>query len=279
MSRLDHALAYAALGVPVFPLHAAVDGACTCGEACASPAKHPRTKFGLNDGTCDAAQITEWWKRWPGANIGIRTGVMFDALDIDGEPGRFAFNAWRDGREIPPAPITRTQSGGWHVLFAPTGAGNRAKMVDHVDWRGRGGYIVAPPSVGLKGPYGWLKGPRLPDVPEAPPWLRDLVLPPRPAERPITTNVIDRTSRYGEAALKGILTRLAESGPGSRNNALNEAAYACGRLIGAGLMDEGVAARALVHMGVALGLTDKETRLTVNSGLVAGVRNPKALGA
>lgn len=278
MDLAEWAQWYAAQGVPVFPLHGAVDGTCTCGEECASPAKHPRTKFGLNDATCEPGAITDWWRRWPAANIGLRTGVMFDALDIDGEAGRFAFRAWRDGRDLPNAPTSLTQSGGWHILFAPTGAGNRAKMVDHVDWRGRGGYIVAPPSTGVRGPYRWRGMPALDTIPVAPTWLRDLVLPPRPPERPIAPNVVDRTSRYGEVALRNILTRLAEAGNGSRNNALNEAAYACGRLIGSGVMDEGVAARALLHMGTALGLGDKETRLTVHSGLLAGIRNPRQVG-
>lgn len=271
---------YAAQGVPVFPLHHAENGACSCRNSeCTSPAKHPRTRHGLQDATCEPEAITEWWQRWPNANIGLRTGVMFDALDIDGEPGRFAFKTWLDGRELPSAPTSRTQSGGWHMLFAPTGAGNRAQMVQHVDWRGRGGYIVAPPSTGVRGAYRWLEGADPRNPPDAPQWLRDLVIPPQQTERPIVTRVVDRTSRYGEAALANICARLAEAGAGSRNNALNEAAYALGRLIGAGLVDETIATNTLVRIGLALGLGDKETRLTVRSGIVSGIRNPRQIGA
>ena len=36
--------------------------------------------------------------------------------------------------------------GGWHYYLAPTGLGNaRPRDLEHVDWRGRGGYVVAPP--------------------------------------------------------------------------------------------------------------------------------------
>lgn len=288
---------YAGHGVPVFPLHHPVDGRCSCGDptcpkdgpdgkcvcthaCCTSPAKHPRTKHGLTDASCDAATIDEWWRKWPTANIGVRTGIIFDALDVDGEPGRFALHGWLNGRELPPRPTSRTQSGGWHMLFQPTGGGNRARMVDHVDWRGRGGYIVAPPSVGLGGPYVWLRAvPNLLDIPAAPKWLHDLVVPPRPPQQAVhVRGPVDRTSRYGEAALRNILTRLADTGPGARNNALNEAAYACGQIIGAGLMDPGIATDALIHVGIRIGLSEKETRLTVNSGLAAGARNPRMVG-
>jgi hypothetical protein len=77
--RLDHlaaALRYASQGVPVFPLA-------------------PRSKFplisaangghGLHDATTDAARIQAWWMAHPTANIGLRTGVAFDVIDLDSE--------------------------------------------------------------------------------------------------------------------------------------------------------------------------------------------------
>ncbi len=49
---------------------------------------------------------------------------------------------------------------GWHYYLAPTGLGNvRPRGLEQVDWRGRGGYVVAPPSRHRSGhPYQWVAG-------------------------------------------------------------------------------------------------------------------------
>ena len=64
------ALRYACHGYPVLPV--------------TPRAKHPLTHRGLHDVTTDERTITDWWSRWPEANIGLRTGVAHDVLDDDG---------------------------------------------------------------------------------------------------------------------------------------------------------------------------------------------------
>jgi hypothetical protein len=45
---------------------------------------------------------------------------------------------------------------GVHLYFLPTGLGNRARFRPGLDWRGAGGYVIAPPSVGVDGTvYRW----------------------------------------------------------------------------------------------------------------------------
>ena len=72
----DQALAYAGMGLAVFPLRARD--------------KRPATDNGCKAATTDMQQIESWWNRWPDANIGIATGsisgglVVID-LDIDEE--------------------------------------------------------------------------------------------------------------------------------------------------------------------------------------------------
>ena len=81
---LESALATAAAGWAVIPLHTPVDGACDCRRPnCTSPGKHPRTKNGLSDATTDADQIREWWGVWPKANIGAVVPDGFIVVDVD----------------------------------------------------------------------------------------------------------------------------------------------------------------------------------------------------
>src|SRR5579884_1684144 len=84
---LEAALAYAGWGWAVFPLHAVVDGRCSCRRAaCAHPAKHPVTRHGLLEATRDPARIRLWWARWPWANIGVATGAASGLVVVDVDP-------------------------------------------------------------------------------------------------------------------------------------------------------------------------------------------------
>lgn len=156
------ALSYAARGWHVFPLHSVRESACTCGKVdCQNPAKHPRTEHGLKDATADPEQIRTWWKQWPDANIGIRTGEISGLVVIDIDP-RHGGTLESLGL-IPPTAKIRTGSGGYHLYFRyPAGLGldirNDAsgKIAKGVDVRANGGYVVAPLSLHHSGNrYEW----------------------------------------------------------------------------------------------------------------------------
>jgi hypothetical protein len=147
------ALAYARLGYRVLPLHHPVSTnvsqgrgmLCSCGDpACGAVGKHPLTVHGLKDATSDPARLDSWWQRWPQANIGLVTGEVADVLDIDGPAGRAAVRLFTTDHDLRlEGPLVRTGSG-WHLYLAPIGTGNRAGLLERVDWRGLGGYVVAP---------------------------------------------------------------------------------------------------------------------------------------
>lgn len=88
----------------------------------------------------------------PWANIGLVTGVAFDVLDLDAPLGFESFAALKaDSLEAGhPFPrilaVAHTANGGRHFLLPPTGRGNAAGLRPGLDYRGVGGYIVAPPS-------------------------------------------------------------------------------------------------------------------------------------
>ena len=160
------ALWYAKHGWPVFPLK--------------PRGKQPLTRHGFKDATTDPAIIRGWWAATPDANIGVPTGpdgCGLDVIDVDGPEG---FRSLADLRhthcrpdccaeeicpatgELPPVhAITWTPGGpGQHYWITATGDGNASRYEPGLDYRGRGGYVVVPPSLGLSGArYTWIARP------------------------------------------------------------------------------------------------------------------------
>lgn len=175
------ALSYAARGWPVLPL--------------VRQEKRPANHNGLLGASTDPEQIAQWWEQWPEANIGLRTGIKFDVLDLDGSRALASLELIAPGYKHT-GPVGGTGKG-FHLLFGVTNAKNGANLgqleePSKIDFRGQNGYIVAPPSIHPNGHvYRWLKGPDL-ELPEAPYWLLDLVFPARPREaapRPLSPGV------------------------------------------------------------------------------------------
>ena len=69
-SNLDAALAYARKGYPVFP----------CSENTKIPFKNTN---GSKDATTDLDKITEWWSKFPNANIAMLTGSISGLYVVD----------------------------------------------------------------------------------------------------------------------------------------------------------------------------------------------------
>lgn len=138
---------YAEQGLRVFPLQPGTK----------IPMKGSR---GCKDATGEVERIDAWWTATPDANIGLATGPDsgVDVVDIDGELGqRSRVRNWEMfealdviGKVITPRP------GGMHLYVPATGKGNKAGIIDGVDYRGAGGYVVAPPSRTEVGAYRWL---------------------------------------------------------------------------------------------------------------------------
>lgn len=182
------ALAYAARGWPVCPVHSiGTEGLCTCGKPdCSSPAKHPRTARGILDATTDAAAVLHLWRRWPSSNVAVATGQRSGLLVIDVDPshgGQAALAALelKFGR-LPAGPETSTGGGGRHLLLrypSDVRVPNSAGLLGcGLDVRGEGGYIVAPPSIHVSARhYQWKLGCWPDDIPLAQPpgWLLSLL--------------------------------------------------------------------------------------------------------
>lgn len=143
------AIRYAELCWPVFPLRSVgcnCDGGSACDPLCKCP-KKPATRNGLHDATTNIGRVTKWWDRKPQSNIGLATGFSFDVFDIDVPDGISSFTDLLAQKRIPDVHgVVTTASGGTHLYLKTKGIGNKAGFRPGLDYRGRGGYCVAPPS-------------------------------------------------------------------------------------------------------------------------------------
>ena len=258
---LAAALAYAEWGWPVFP--------------CAARTKRPATPGGFHDATTDPEAIRAWWSRTPSANVAVVTGSASGllVLDLDGNPKELLH-----GRVIPPSPTQRTGGGGWQVFFSfPVSvsdvATTRAGVLPCIDTRGRGGYVVAPPSVHPSGkPYRWARAAGPDDLPLAAPpqWLVDALIPahvPMPAIRPHVDTA--RADRYVRRAIEEECAALARTPEGIRNEALNRSAFALARFVVAGQAQPEPIIRALAYAAASAGLGAREIGPTIKSAFRA----------
>jgi len=208
---LAAALYYAnKLSWPVLPCHhiVAQNGQCSCvnksKKPCANkPGKHPRTKHGLKDASCDEAQIRMWLNMYPQANLAIATGQVSNTMVLDVDPrhnGDHSLRAYTDEHgPLPETPTQRTGGGGWHHVFAmPPGVDIRNssdKLGAGLDVRANGGYIIVAPSGHESGgEYVWQEDAKPGALPlaNAPQWLLDILTPvsvngsePRPDLPPV----------------------------------------------------------------------------------------------
>jgi hypothetical protein len=159
------AFRYARKGFEVFPL--------------AVGSKKPmRDSQGLHAATSDIIQVAEWCRKFPLANIGLRTGPGSGVCAIDIDPLSGGFETERclraEGKTWPETPVQRTRSGGRHIILQHHAAivtGSK-RLGRGIDFRGAGGYIVAAPSIVGGRPYSWLTWPARGPAP-VPAWLLD----------------------------------------------------------------------------------------------------------
>ncbi len=166
---IEAALAYIKRGWAIFPL--------------APGSKIPlKGSKGFKDASKEHFKVRAWWKTNPAANVGIATGKISGLFVFDLDDGSAGIEAWAELCRQHSQPeietlTARTLSDGRHLLFQyPPGdisLGCSAKTFPHIDTRGNGGYIVAPPSYAIskthKSFYSWLN----PGAPlaEMPTWL------------------------------------------------------------------------------------------------------------
>lgn len=125
---------YALSGIPVFP--------------CIEGGKAPAVENGFKDATTDLAQIDAWWTRNPNYNIAIEPArVGWCVIDLDPPVGEESWAELIAEHGSPPDTFeVRTPRGGRHIYFAGELGPTVSKLGKKIDTRGRGSYVLVPPS-------------------------------------------------------------------------------------------------------------------------------------
>lgn len=208
------ALKIAGRGRPVFP----------CKRDKAPYYERNMLEHGCLDATTNPRQITDWWTKWPEANVGIPTGKASGLLVVDLDTYKHGAMTVEEFQEkygtISHTATVKTGSGGMQFYFAyPIGEmvrNNAGVLGRHVDVRGEGGYVIAPPSI-TTNRYEWIN--RAPVAPVPPKLLEALRTEPHKASEP--------TGRGPGASAAASRTGQGASGPilaGTRNTTLTSIA-------------------------------------------------------
>lgn len=206
-----------------------------------------------------------YWKAPPGITVKSSAGKVAPWVDVRAH-GAYVVGPWSST----PAGQYRPVIGWDHVV-----------MVDTVD-------VTTPVSVPV------MTSVTL-DAPPCPDWLLGLLTtsatsdtsatpdmaevvkddPVSVLRRRLAQPVVSDSQRYAARAIAGECDRVRAAVNGTRNDTLNRAAYALGRLVGAGMASQAEMESALTTAATAIGLTEAESSVTVRSGIRAGMANPR----
>jgi hypothetical protein len=261
-NELEAAVEYASHGIPVFP--------------CNPLDKKPLTSNGFKDATTDETRVRAWWQRWPNAMIGVPTGPTSGmwVVDLDVDPAKKI-----DGKAtldqliaqhgpLPPTLVTITPRGGRHLIWTWDPnieiRNSAGRIGPGIDVRGNGGYVCWPPSRNAHGgEYCWEQN-GINQAAPAPGWLIAL------ARKKIRA--------WARAALDYECKAVASAQPGTRNNALNTAAFNLYQIV-AGGDDEEEVHDCLFEAAETCGLVSDDgaaaVEATIASAAQAGKQQPR----
>ena len=117
--------------------------------------KLPATPNGFKNASKDEDVLKEWLKLNPSFNIGIATGLVsgLTVVDVDVKNGHKGKESLKS-LNLPPTLTVKTPTGGWHLYFKYNPSIKSAiGILDGIDIKSDGGYVVAPPSTTPEGVY------------------------------------------------------------------------------------------------------------------------------
>lgn len=267
MELVEHALEYAAQGVPVFP----------CKRN-----KSPHVRRGFHAATVEPLQITAWWAEFPEALIGA--AILPGQLVLDVDPRNGGLDTIRSliahDRQFPVTRKALTGSGGWHFWYETDLPVEETKSIlgNGVDVKRAGkGYVILPPSVSNSGEYVWLYRYNIARLPQ---WMKQQLRRPAPLSKrgPVTVKELPegvKFTPYGDAALKAEAYLIRHASAGERNNVLNRGAFVIYQLVYGGELEVKYATHWLLEAAAKSGMSRTEAIATLESALIAAEKSPR----
>ncbi len=234
--------------------------------------KRPRLKNWQNKDRESIGVALKWAK---GGNVGIRTGDASGGLvvvDIDD-------GAETDQFDFPNTVTVKTGNGGIHLYYkSKINIRNSAsRLAAKIDIRGNGGQVVA---VGSVHPdtgeiYNYMNSPDKIEIAPLPDWIVEKIQEKKKTKTGKANSILPSIggSPYGRAALQAECDALYAAAEGTRNHALNSAAFSLGQLVAGGELNKDEVESALLSSS---SLPDSEARKTFESGFEAGMEQPRS---
>jgi len=306
IGNLEVAIALARAGFHVFPCQAEPEPGKDRPSKAPIRIRPDKRLSWASESSLDLDRIASWWRAKSSALVGIDLGkaslIVIDPDRHGAKDGVAAFDELVAEHGLPAGvPISVTHSGGRHYFFRqPDGLqlGNREGRFREmgINVRGAGGYVIAPGSVAADG-AGWRCQEGMPDladafeadaIPVLPDWIVSLIKAPKTehlTQAPVEIGSVapSRPSAdHRDYALAGLVDecqKLACEPTGGRNNALYEAAFKMGTMVGAGWLSRREVEAGLHEAAAANGsLKDdglRQVRGTIKSGLDSGAMKPR----
>jgi hypothetical protein len=223
-TALDWALAYASIGMLVFPVRAN---------------KEPLVCWGTTEpATASPGPICSWWAKWPSADVGwaLPGEVVVLDLDLGGSSRGIADFERLEGAsaDLIETPQSLSPSGGRHLFFLTDGRlyRNWVKPIPKagIDVRTAGGMVILPsPGNGRI----WLKPLTLPMV-RAPGWV-PIAGQDEPSE-PREPRAYAGETRYGNAMLATASRDISSAPNGCQESTLHRMCFTMGGLVAGGVL-------------------------------------------
>lgn len=248
MTNLEWALACAARGWQVFP----------------SEGKRPLVRWSVAS-TTNIIQITDYWTRWPNADVCIRTGADSNLVVIDWDAYKIASPLRQHplGDRLPMTYTVATVKGGQHAYFTHPGypvANSAGTLAEYVDVRGDGGMVVAYRDVLLDLPLV-----RIPDG-----LCQRRVNPlvnPEVSLEPANPYTPSKKHAWARNIYKLALLEIADAPEGKRNFILYAQASDVYRLVWNGALDKDTVTQEMAEQAYTNGMEPQEIAATLTSAM------------
>lgn len=231
---------------------------------------------GCNDATTDTTQIEIWAKRYPTANVGIATGKASGIVVIDED----IFGA-ADKLNLPKT-FTVATGKGRHFYFTHDCHGSHdirnscKKLIDGVDIRGTGGYVVSLKSIHpeTNRPYSIIDDSAMAPLPQD---IIDRLKKETAMAATAAEPVVTDPEKYVRSALDACCREVSMTPQGGRNENLNRQAFLIGTYLHMGILSEDEAFTRLRSAALTSGLQIKEAERAIRNGLAGGKSKPRKL--